>query len=104
MDNNEVVTEEVAAVVENNTGIEKQIVAKETRLCFLSSFIDKGKNELYNRPSYHYGDRLDCRRNGQGQKRDIGCLTCESCCDKKDSCCQRGNAKSCNAYACKNCK
>ena len=57
MDNNEVVTEEVAAVVENNTGIEKQIVAKETRLCFLSSFIDKGKNELYNRPSYHYGDR-----------------------------------------------
>ena len=41
------------------------------------------KNELYNRPSYHYGDRLDCRRNGQGQKRDIGCLTCESCCDKK---------------------
>ena len=57
MDNNEVVTEEVAAVVENNTGIEKQIVAKETRLCFLSSFIDKEKNELYNRPSYHYGDR-----------------------------------------------
>ena len=47
----------VAAVVENNTGIEKQIVAKETRLCFLSSFIDKEKNELYNRPSYHYGDR-----------------------------------------------
>lgn len=43
MDNNEVVTEEVAAVVENNTGIEKQIVAKETRLCFLNSFIDKGK-------------------------------------------------------------
>ena len=58
-------------------------MAKETRLCFLSSFIDKEKNELYNRPSYHYGDRLDCRRNGQGQKRDIGCLTCESCCDKK---------------------
>ena len=57
MDNNEVVTEEVAAVVENNTGIEKQIVAKETRLCFLNSFIDKEKNELYNRPSYHYGDR-----------------------------------------------
>ena len=43
MDNNEVVTEEVAAVVENNTGIEKQIVAKETRLCFLNSFIDKEK-------------------------------------------------------------
>ena len=41
MDNNEVVVaEEVAAVAENNTGIEKQIVAKETRLCFLSSFID----------------------------------------------------------------
>ena len=57
IDNNEVVTEEVAAVVENNTGIEKQIVAKEMRLCFLSSFIDKEKNELYNRPSYHYGDR-----------------------------------------------
>ena len=54
MDNNEVVTEEVAAVVENNTGIEKQIVAKETRLCFLSSFIDKEKNELWQDANFSY--------------------------------------------------
>ena len=72
MDNNEVVTEEVAAVVENNTGIEKQIVAKETRLCFLSSFIDKEKNELYNRPSDQYCFKteaaIECLKFVKGEK------------------------------------
>ena len=36
-----------------------------------SRLVLEGKNELYNRPSYHYGDRRNRRRDGQGQKRDI---------------------------------
>ena len=49
-----VVTEKVEEALKK---FEKMLVVKESRLCFLSSFIDKEKNELYNRPSYHYGDR-----------------------------------------------